>query len=424
MRTRSVGLAALCAAATTVAIAQPPAPPRPLPGNLTPVAHSEPAAAKRDLSKFPPVVQHFHLSAQRGAEWLFRMNQPTGSFAAGWRPDLNQPLDGDHFLRQASATLTLARAARYFQNEAYAARARQALLTLLAETGPDARDPRARSTTAPSAVVNRLAAAGLLVAIIHELPNPPDDLLLQGEQLAYFIALQQKPDGSLAYTDTPEAVADPDGANTYPGLALYGLARSNVLRAAAWKPEVIRKACAYYRGWWRDHKHPALVATQTAAYSEAFVQSKDRTADATLADFTFEMNDWLCGLQLNALDPRHPQWRGGFPEFAQGKPTAGEPRIGTAQCATSLCDACRATRQKPDAGRFARYRDAAGRALQFSTTLQYTDANTQHFAAGYREQVLLGGFFSAPDDGTLRLENNQQAVGALLSFLANTADAQ
>lgn len=422
MRTRFIGLAALSAAATTLAVAQPPAPPRPLPGNLTPVAHAEPVVLKRDMSKLPPVVQQFFLSAHRGSEWLSRMNQPTGSFAAGWRADLNQPLDGDHFLRQAGATLTLARAARFFQNESYAARARQALLTLLAETGPDGRDPRARSTTAPSAVVNRLAAAGLLVAIIHELPNPADDLLHQGEQLAYFIALQQKPDGSLSYTDTPEAVADPDGASAFPGLALCGLARSNTLRPAPWKLDIVRKACNYYRGWWRDHKSPTFVATQTAAYAEAYMQSKDRAADTALVDFAFEMNDWLCEQQFVAFDPRHPQWRGGFPDFAQGKPLAGSPRIGSAQCAASLCDACRATRQKPDAERFAKYRDAAGRALQFTTTLQFTEANTQHFAAAYREQVLLGGFFTAPDDGTVRLENNQMAVGALLSFMTSTVD--
>lgn len=422
MRTRVAGIAALCAAATTIAIAQPPAPPRPLPNSLTPVAHVEPSAAKRDLSKLPPVVQQFYWSAQRGAEWLSRTNQPTGSFAAGWKPDLNQPLDGDHFLRQAGATLTLVRAARFFQNESYAARARQALLTLLAETGPDNRDPRARSTNAPSAVVNRLAAAGLLVAAIHEMPNPADDLLFQGEQLAYFIALQQKPDGSLAYTDTPEAVGDPDGVNTFPGLALYGVAKSNTLRPAPWKLDVVRKARGYYREQWRDHKTPAFVITQSAAFAEAYVQSKDRPGDAGMADFVFEMNDWLCGHQLDALDPRHPQWRGGFPDFAQGKPLAGGPRIGSASCATSLCDACRVTRQKPDAERFAKYRDAAGRALQFTTTLQFNEANTQHFAAGYREQVLLGGFFTAHDDGTLRLENNQMAVGALLAFLTGTYD--
>src|SRR5205823_13645253 len=94
--------------------------------------------------------------------------------------------------RQAAAACALARVARFLGDERYAALARQAILTLLIDTAPDSGDPHLRHTTLPAVVVNRLGSAGLLVAAIHELPAPGDDLLEQGEQLCAFVRTQQQ----------------------------------------------------------------------------------------------------------------------------------------------------------------------------------------------------------------------------------------
>jgi hypothetical protein len=329
-------------------------------------------------------------------------------------------------LRQAGAALALARSARFLKDERYAARARQAVLTLLAETGPDPRDPQARCVSLPPAVVNRLGASGLLLAAIHELPDPAKDLLDQGDQLARHIARLQSPDGSLSFADGAESVADPDAVNQYPGLALYGLMRSQQARPAAWKAQVALKALGYYRTWWREHRHPAFAASMAPAFAEACLQSKNwtqnRQPDPAYAAFAFEMCDWLCTIQYAQLDARHPHWRGGFPEFVEGKPAPGAPKATGAACATALVEACRVTRQLPDAERYNRYRDSANGALQFVMTLQYTEANTQHFAVGYRQQVLLGGFHGSSEDGTLRLDAGQHAVCALVQYLACVLD--
>src|SRR5205823_8357859 len=128
----------------------PSDPPRPLPGSITPAGLADAPKLGRDLTKLAPLAQQMYLCAQRGGEWLFRVHQPTGRFLPGWLPDLNQPVETDHYLRQAGATLALARTARYFHDERYTARARQAMLTLLADTGPAANDPQARCTNLPS----------------------------------------------------------------------------------------------------------------------------------------------------------------------------------------------------------------------------------------------------------------------------------
>ena len=386
------------------------------PMNPKPPAQEAPRPAP-DLSRLSPLQRQFYLSAQWGADWLYRANRPDGRFMAGYLPALQLVAEGDHYLRQVGAAAALARAARFTGNERYLARARQAVLTLLLDTAPDPKDPRVRSTTLPSAVVNRLGAAGLLLLAIHELPSPGNDLLDQGEQLAAFIFRQQQPDGSLscsngaAGTDRPPEQTE--GEAHYPGQALAGLMASQRNRPAPWKTEVVRKALAHYGPWWKAHPNPAMVPWHTAAYTEAFLLTKDKA----FADAVFDMNDWLCGLQYTRLDPRHPQWIGGFMGFEAGKTITAEPQVHAAGYAESLIEACRVARQLGDVPHHERYRTAARGCLQFLTTIQFTEANTTHFADWYKP-VVVGGFHAAPQDGNLRLDYTQQAVSALVRYLA------
>jgi hypothetical protein len=393
---------------------QPPATASPAPRPATPPAAP---ADRLDLAKLGPLQKQMALCGTRGADWLSRMNGPNGRFLSGWEPSLGVPLEGDHFLRQAGAAFALARAARLTGEERYAARAAQALLTLLDETVTDPKDEQVRHTPLPSAAVNRLGAAALLVLAVNELPAPPKDLLDRSEQMCNFIRRQARPDGSLRCGDDPAAAADApeelDGAVTYPGQALYALAASCRLRPAAWKLDLLRKAVAYYAPWWRAHKSAAFVAWQTAAYAEAFLLTREKP----FAEAVFEMNDWLLGLQYERIDPRHPKWMGGFASWADGKRADLAPTAGTtAACAESLAHACRVTRQAPDADRHQRYRTALEQALQFLATLQYTGSNTLHFSEDYRP-YLVGGFHTSHLDGTLRIDDTQRAVSALALYL-------
>jgi hypothetical protein len=364
-----------------------------------------------------------YLSASRGGDWLARANRSDGRFAYGYLPALKANLEGDHYLRQVGAAVALAREACFTGNERHAAIARQAILTLLLDTSVE--DGPIRHTTLPSTVVNRLAAAGLLVLAINELPSPGEDLLQQSEQLCAFIRQQQRPDGSLSYIEvqstategSPPIGEDPDGINYYPGEALYGLMRSQQRRPAAWKTTLVRKAVAYYFPWWRSHKNMALVPWHTAAYAEAYLLTKDQA----FADAVYALSDWICSLQYVSLDPRHPFWIGGFMGWVDGKPTPTVPQVSSASYAEGLAEACRVARETGDVTRYKRYRESLERALQFLTTLQYTNANTQHFADWYRP-TLLGGFFASHQDGNLRIDYTQHAVCAMIQYLSYVAD--
>src|ERR1019366_7406687 len=109
----------------------------------TPPTSIRPADAPvkpRDGSKMAEVAQPIFNSAHRAMDWLKRTNKADGRFVYGFQPALCVMLDGDNFASQAGAVFALARAARYFRDEAGTVKARQAILTLLLETMLDPSD--------------------------------------------------------------------------------------------------------------------------------------------------------------------------------------------------------------------------------------------------------------------------------------------
>jgi hypothetical protein len=383
---------------------------------------SEPAKEFHDPAKLAPLHRGFFLSAGRGADWLYRHNRPDGLFLYGYVPSLDAPLDEDHYLRQIGGAIALARAARFSGDPRYTARARQAILALLASTATDGKDANVRYSRFANSAANRLGAAGLLVLAINELPQPGEDLLEQSDQLCRWIVKQQQQDGALKFGD--ELAANPllapfeedrEGINYYPGEALYGLARSQQYRPATWKTDALRRAFTYYRGWWRDNKNTAFVPWQTSAYVELYLQTREKA----FAEFVFEMNDWMCSLQFT--DAAKPMWQGGFALWHEGKALNVPPRISSASYAEGLVDACRAAKAAGDVQRHQRYVRSTEMCLQFLTTLQYTGANTRHFHPDFRPRVM-GAFHGSHQDGVIRVDFTQHAICALYQYLQHVAD--
>ena len=368
----------------------------------------EPSGGGRDLSKLSPQQRHIYLSAKSGMEWLQRVNKPDGRFLPGFSASLRAPLENDNYLHQAGAVFALARAAAYFGDDRAAAVAKQALLTLLVETTTD---KNARYTAAPEAFLNRLASAGLLTLAIHELPSPAADLLQHADELTNYLRAHVQADGSFAIAD---AKAKTEIIQQHTGTALHALMRSHAVRPAAAKIEAVRKARVYYHAWWKENKNSAMIPGHTAAYAEAYVATKEKG----FADCVFEMNDWLCGLQITNVDARRAHWAGGFPAAN----STGAPDISSAAAAQSLAEACRVARLAGDASRLERYRTALENCLHFITTLQYSEGNTQHFADWYRQNVLLGGFHLSHLEGDLRIEYAHPAVAALVQHMKYVAE--
>ncbi len=409
----------------------PPSPPKPLPFPTATGAIAIPAApGETPLSKFdrlevyPQVTQFAVRASLMGANWMTAMNQPHGRFLYGYLPALRQPMSGDHDLRQAQAVRALAQAAKFSGDQKHAAVASQAVLTLLASTKLDANDPNCRLPVQMSFVCNRVGFASLVALAIYELPNASDKLLDDAERLCTFLRNQCRIDGSVHYIDDPvddPAKIDPTGVNEYPGVALHALAMSNRVRPAEWKKDAVKKGVAHYHAIFRAKPHPTLAVTLTPAATELYFQTKLPEA-ATAA---FEMNDWLCALQIGANDQRTPQWAGGFRAVADGRTTDAPPGAAdTGRHVQSLACAYHLTRVTGDLTREAKYRPALGDAVQFLCGLQFLETNTRHFEDNFRAKMLLGAFYLTPTDGNLRIDATACAVTGLLRYLSCGAESR
>lgn len=410
----------------------PPAPPRTLP-KMQPTLPAAPASAtpqpgtETPLSQFEPLSAFPHQTQTAirgvllGANWMTRMNQPQGRFMFGYNPALRQAMPGDHDLKQARGVLALAQAARFTGDEKQTAMANQAVLTLLAATRVDPADPNCRVPVHASMMCNRVGFASLVALAIYDLPAPDAQLVAKAEQLCEFLRKQCKPDGSVHYTDNTtddSTKTDPAGVNEYPGMALHAIMAGNRVKPAAWKTEAVKNGVEHYRALFRAKPHPLLAATLTPAFTELYMQTK--LNDAAVA--VYEMNDWLCRLQIPGNDPRTPQWGGGFRGVADGRQVDAPPGPETGLYVQSLGFACMLTRLTPDLDRHAKYKGVLTDAVQFLTGMQYLEGNTRHFETSFRANMLIGGFYLSPTDGNLRIDATGTAVTGLLRFLSSGAE--
>lgn len=390
-------------------------PPQPIVPATRIVPADPPILKARDAGKLPETAQPMFFSALRATEWLKLTNKPDGRFVYGFQPSLRVQLDGDNFQSQAGATFALARASRYFRDGRGSAIARQAALSLLLETMVDPDDATIRHTAAAPNFVNRLSSHGLLILAIHELAAPAKDLLDDADQLCNYLKQQQKPDGSLHITVGANTIKSgaPDLDAEHAGWALQGIIRSQKLRPAAWKLDMVRKARAYYFANWQTSKNIATVCSHTPAYAEAYMLTKD----AAYTDAVFALNDWLLSLQYREeFDSPRKNWIGGFQRYQGGKAEMAAPDIRAALAAESLVEACRVAKHAGDLPRLQRYERALIQSMHFAMSLQYTNAKTQHFVENFRPSIV-GAFHASHQDGNLRIDYTQYPLCAMVQYL-------
>jgi len=404
-----------------------PRPPQPLPMAVAPTPTPPVAASDIPLSKFEPlasfptVTQFAVRGVLLGSTWMAKMHQSHGRFLYGYNPALRQPISGEHDLKQAQSALALAQAAKFSGDQKHAAIASQAILTLLASTKLSPSDPNCRVPVQASVVCNRVAFTAILALAIYELPNADPKLIDDAERLCGFLRTQLRTDGSVHYTDGPTDVptqTDPAGVNEYPGYALQALAVSNRVRPAEWKKDAVKRGVGYYHTLFRTKPHPMLAATLTPCAFEYYLQTKLNDA----ATAVYEMNDWLCTLQIVLTDPQTPQWAGGFRSVEKGQAKAPPTTAETGLYVQSLACADQLTRLTGDLTRERKYRPALLGAVEFLCGLQFIEANTRHFDNIFRANMLIGAFHLSPNDGNLQTDATACAIVGLLRYLWSGAE--
>jgi hypothetical protein len=389
-----------------------------------------PAASETPLSKFEPLsaypvgTQFSVRGVLLGAAWMSKIHQPSGRFLHGYNPTLRQAVTGEHDLRQAQSALAMAQAAKFSGDKQYATHARQTILTLLATTKASPADPNCLVPMQASFLCNRVGFAAVLALAIYELPNPEEKLVDDAERLCAFIRSQLRTDGSVDITDGANDATPPTdatGGQEYPGFVLHALAVSNRVRPAEWKKDAVKHGVAHYHAAFRAKPHPMMAATLTPAACELYLQTKLNDA----ATAVFEMNDWLCALQIGGTDPKDPQWAGGFRTVVNGQTTNDPPSTAsTGLYMQSIACAYQLTRTTGDLTREAKYLPVLQSSVNFLCGLQFLEVNTRHFENAFRANMLIGAFYISPTDGNLRTDATACAITGLLRFLSCGAEGR
>jgi hypothetical protein len=379
------------------------------------ICFAQPPAAQDTapaLETMHPSHRVLYFVMRRGADWLVQAQQPNGLFHQGLNVAVNQQVDVAHYLHQAEAAVAMAKVSRLTAHARYHAAAQQAMLTLLSSTKVDPQIAQLRYTVLPESSLNRLASAGLLMRLVHELPVPVDVRVKEAEGLAEFVRSQQQSDGLLQTSGTVQQVAsqaDPM-QRLYEGLALEGLAFSQNYASANWKTETLQKAV---RGYSQQQLPLGAAPCYITCFAETYLRSKDQGCAVAV----FNMADALCSAQC-APEPGRVGWAGGIllntSKAGSIAPGAGE----TARAVCALCDAYRVAKLTGDATRAEKYKTCATAGVQFLTGLQYTGNGVEHFAEMFQPRVL-GAFRQAPGDAVIRLQDTAECVLAIATYLSD-----
>ena len=203
-----------------------------------------------------------------------------------------------------------------------------------------------------------------------------------------------------------------EGWQFYSGEALLFLAEAARLKLPR-APDpaelfVLYRRC---RDRWRQAPHVACVSWHSQALTALYRIRPARE----LADFVFEMNDWL--LELQRTDPDPPDRLGEFGDPL--RPAHGTPHVSsTGVYLEGLADARDLARATRDESRTAHYETAIALALRSLHQLQFRDWRCTWYLQ--RPEAVLGALRSNLHDNRVRIDNCGHALAAVHKLLSPT----
>ena len=256
----------------------------------------------------------------------------------------------------------------------------------------------------------KLGAAALAALAILEGPFR-EAYAGQLQALAATVTHLQQEDG--AFRTFYKPVDRNDNQNFYPGEALLFWA---IQYTEAPDPALLRRIMRsfhHYRAWHRDpqNRNPAFVPWHTQAYALVW----QKTKVPALAEFVFEMNDWLLALQQWDR-VSYPDMRGRF--YDPARPDYGPPHASsTGVYLEGLIDAFAMARQMGDVKRAEAYRRAIVKGLRSVMQLQFADEVDMYYVS--KKVAVQGGLRTTVYDNRIRVDNVQHNLMAVLKILAH-----
>ena len=202
--------------------------------------------------------------------------------------------------------------------------------------------------------------------------------------------------------------AERDGQNWnfYSGEALLFWAEA-LRRGASCAPPIARASEVFVacRDRHRRQRNPAFVPWHTQACTALYAVTGHRQ----LADWVFEMNDWL--LPMQQWDGVEDDLRGRF--YDPERPHFGPPHASsTGVYCEGLADAAALAREVGDSSRAASYERAVARGMRSLRQLQFRDARDAFYVS--RRSRVMGGLRTTVYDNAVRLDSAGHALAAAL----------
>ncbi|MFZ6015626.1 MAG: AMMECR1 domain-containing protein [Patescibacteria group bacterium] len=239
-------------------------------------------------------------------------------------------------------------------------------------------------------------SAFIMLTLLNMKDYPNRDDLLRG--LADGILHQQQEGGM--YKTYFES-SNNSGQDFYPGEAMLGLMRYHEETKDEKYLKSVEKAFPYYRDYWRNNKNTAFVPWQSQTYYLLYKQNKNQE----LADFVFEMNDWLIDNYQN-LPRKYPDLEGGFKHEPGNSSSAYMEGVADAYALAVLAD---------DKEHMSKYKSAIEKGTRFILQSQYHYDNVFYLPNPDRA---LGGFRESLTANDQRNDYTQHAVSALMKVHA------
>jgi hypothetical protein len=344
------------------------------------------------------------------ANWLLTHVHPDGRMTYKWWPSQGNESQANNMIRQWMASVALVR---------HGVRTRDPVVLEAAQRNIDynlrqfyRQDQAGRGMILFHGKA-KLGAAALAAMAILQHPNR-ERWAEYEKRLTETIFYLQNKNGSFTTFLVPKGRNDIQ--NFYPGEALYYLAlKYDVDRTPELIPFIMR-GFKYYRRWHLDpaNRNPAFCPWHIQAYYNVWRHTKD----PELADFVFEMSDFIAGFQ---------QWDSAIYDDSRGRfydPRRrhyGPPHASsTGVYIEGLIDAFAMARELGDGVRMARYRRAIVRGIRSLQQLQFVDDVDMFYV--HQKDLVRGGVRTTLYDNGIRVDNVQHGFMGLLKTLDRFTD--
>ena len=364
------------------------------------VRGSEPVAPTRSLSR----ARASHIADGVG-EWMLGNLSADGELPYKYWPSRGTCSPADNAIRRLLAALALTRLGKLRSDARISAAADRNLRHTLNRYFRDIGNGRGAIVESRGA---KLGAAALAALAILESPS-------QGELRSEFAMLTA---GVASLADSRRgfrtfffpAERDGENWNFYSGEALLFWAEAR-RQGAPGAPSLAECMAAFERcrRWHRQARNPAFVPWHTQACASLFAQSGRRE----LAEFVFEMNDWL--LPMQQWDEVAADLKGRF--YNPKRPDYGPPHAAsTGAYLEGLADACALARAVGDDARVAAYEGAINRGLRSLRQLQFRNARDSFYVS--RKERVLGALRTEVYDNAVRIDSAAHALAAAIKVLS------